>query len=212
MNKGYDRVEWGFLEGMMEKMGLATEWISLVMHCITSVSYTVSVNGFSSERFSPKGDCVKGFSALLDSAIQMGNLKGVKVCRGSPTATHLFFADDNIVFGDANEIGGLVLLDILRQYETVLGQKINLDKSQIFFSSNVSNNYCNQLVQMLRNENKNSELGARLLSQGGKEVFIKAVLQAIPTYSMSCFLLPKTLCTKLESIMSRFFVAKKLDS
>ncbi|KAK5834916.1 hypothetical protein PVK06_010596 [Gossypium arboreum] len=52
--------------------------------------------------------------------------------------------------------------------------------------------------------------GARLLSQGGKEVFIKTVLQAIPTYSMSCFLFPKTLCTKLESIMSRFWWQKSL--
>ncbi|KAA3460797.1 reverse transcriptase [Gossypium australe] len=122
MSKTYNRVEWGFLEGMIEKMGFATKWISLVMHCITSVSYTVSVNGFSSERFSSKGDYAK-----------MGNLKGVKVCRESPTVTHLFFADDSIVFGDANEIGGRVLLDILRRYETVSRQKINLDKSQIFF-------------------------------------------------------------------------------
>ncbi|KAA3482102.1 reverse transcriptase [Gossypium australe] len=48
----------------------------------------------------------------------------------------------------------------------------------------------------------------RHLSQGGKEVFIKAVLQAIPTYTMACFLLPKTLCTELDSIIAKFWWQK----
>lgn len=47
------------------------------------------------------------------------------------------------------------------------------------------------------------------ISQGRKEVFIKAVLQAIPTFPMSCFLLPKTLCEEMENIIGGFFVAKK---
>lgn len=48
----------------------------------------------------------------------------------------------------------------------------------------------------------------RFLSQGGKEVFIKAVLQAIPTYSIGCFLLPKSLCNELEAIVAKFWWQK----
>ncbi|KAH1032636.1 hypothetical protein J1N35_044810 [Gossypium stocksii] len=163
MNKAYDRVEWGFLEGMMKHMGFASEWISLIKHCFSSVSYIVNFNGSSSEKFFPQrglrqGDplspylfliCTEGFSALLNSAAQTGKLRGVKVCRESPVVNHLFFADDSIIFGDANEIGGRVLIDILKRYENVSEQKINLDKSQIFFSSNVSDISCSRLVQML---------------------------------------------------------------
>lgn len=35
---------------------------------------------------------------------------------------------------------------------------------------------------------------SRVLSQGEKEIFIKLVLQSLPTYAMSCFLMPKTFC------------------
>ncbi|KAL1143456.1 hypothetical protein V6Z11_A11G161800 [Gossypium hirsutum] len=45
----------------------------------------------------------------------------------------------------------------------------------------------------------------RYLSIGGNGVFIKSVLQAIPLYVMQCFLMPKSLCRKLEVIMNKFW-------
>ena len=41
----------------------------------------------------------------------------------------------------------------------------------------------------------------KLLSMGGKKVLIKAVAQAILTYTISCFQLPKGLCDDLEKLM-----------
>lgn len=52
---------------------------------------------------------------------------------------------------------------------------------------------------------------AKLLSQGDKEVLIKAVALSIPTYTMSCFKLPSTLCYELENLMAKFWWDQKKD-
>lgn len=44
----------------------------------------------------------------------------------------------------------------------------------------------------------------KYLSQGGKKIFIKVILQAIPTYTIACFLLLRTLCDDIENIIAKF--------
>ena len=45
----------------------------------------------------------------------------------------------------------------------------------------------------------------KLLSVGGREILIKVVAQVVPTNTMSCFQLPKTLCDDLESMTRNFW-------
>ena len=45
----------------------------------------------------------------------------------------------------------------------------------------------------------------RLVSWAGREVLIKAVAQAIPTYAMSVFKLPTNLCHMIQSTINRFW-------
>lgn len=50
---------------------------------------------------------------------------------------------------------------------------------------------------------------SKLLSKAGKFVLVKAVAQAIPTYSMSVFKLPKGVCCKFQSKVAKFWWGKK---
>jgi hypothetical protein len=45
----------------------------------------------------------------------------------------------------------------------------------------------------------------RPLSRAGKEVFLKSVAQAIPTYVMSCFQLPSNICDNIRKPIANFW-------
>ena len=45
----------------------------------------------------------------------------------------------------------------------------------------------------------------KLLSKVGKEILIKAVAQTIPTYTMSCFKVPDSLCDEMTSLIRNFW-------
>lgn len=45
MSNAYDRLEWGFLEAAMTKLGFENRWINLVMMCVRTAQFSVLVNG-----------------------------------------------------------------------------------------------------------------------------------------------------------------------
>ena len=234
----------------MKKLGFHDSWICLITRCITYVSYSVLINGVAFGNIIPSRDlrqgdplspylfllCADGFSSLIIKAVRNQMLSGLSIYRGCPKITHLFFADDSLLFCKANSQECQQLIEILCLYEAASGQKINADKSSVFYSANTLEEKKNEILEILgpmqdsrygkylglpsiigksKNEvfakikervgRKLAGWKEKILSIGGRETLIKAVVQAIPTYAMSCFQLPKGLCDDIEGMMKRFW-------
>ena len=122
------------------------------MQCVTSVSFSIKVNGELTEVFRPTRGirqrdpispylfllCLGGLSCLLNSIGPMHLSRGIRVGIHSPWVLHLLFVDDCIVFSEATHGGASRLMEILSMYDRRSGQMINRDKSAIFFSGNCS--------------------------------------------------------------------------
>jgi len=82
-----------------------------------------------------------------------------------------------------------------QRYESYLGLPALVGQSRISTFNYIKSRIWNQLTGWKEN----------FLSHAGKEILIKAVLQAIPTYTMSVFRLPTTLCREINMLMSKFW-------
>jgi hypothetical protein len=68
----------------------------------------------------------KGLSVLFTKTIDQGVIKGLQINPHAPKVHHLFFADDNFLFGEDSTMEFQIFKAILNIYEQVFGQRINL--------------------------------------------------------------------------------------
>jgi hypothetical protein len=257
MAKAYDRVEWSFLQKTLETMGFSKKLTDTIMRCVSSVSFSILLNGNPTIPFKPQmglrqGDplspylfiiCANVFSGLITKAQMNSEIHGVKVANGAPAISQLLFTDDSLLFCRATTKEAATIGNIIEDYQEASGQLVNMDKSEIMFSKKVPpDNKTNigQILPMNMVEHFSKYLGmptqmgrskkqvfsyiqdrvwkkikgwkAHHLSFAGRSTLIKAVAQAIPTYIMSCFLLPKELCNHIERMVCRFWWGSNTDT
>lgn len=112
MSKAYDRLEWTFLQWIMEKMGFHPRWVSWILECIRLVTYFVLING------KPKGHvvptrgirqwdplspylfllCSEGLNGCIEQVVYGMHIEGFSLCKNGPKISQLLYVDDSLLF------------------------------------------------------------------------------------------------------------------
>ncbi|KAM0978101.1 hypothetical protein ACFX2C_014109 [Malus domestica] len=79
--------------------------------------------------------CAEGLSAVLRKREEQGSLHGIRVTPNGMQISHLFFADDAVIFCKATEVEVRVILEVLQCYVAASGQIINREKSSLYFGN-----------------------------------------------------------------------------
>ena len=124
------------------------------MATVKTVSYSILVNGEPRGNIQPTRGirqedplspylfllCSEGLNGLLQQSMVVGDLRGFSLCKYGPQISHLFFADDSLIFCWAKMGDVQTIQTILSMYEKASGQKVNGQKTNLFFGKSVSDN------------------------------------------------------------------------
>lgn len=136
MSKAYDRVHWDFLLRILRAYGFTDRWLHVVHQCISTVSFKALINGKTSEKFYPRcvirqGNplspflflfCMDILSRMLSLQEALGEFHGIKIARRAPTISHLFFADDAMLFFKTSPQAFSSIVNTLSRFCRISGQ------------------------------------------------------------------------------------------
>jgi hypothetical protein len=143
LSKAYDKLSWEFIWRTLSEIKLPECLVNLIMHAVTSVETNVKWNGARAEYFRPQrgirqGDpispylfvlCMDKLSHLIMHVVNVGDWRGIKAGRNGPMVSHLMFADDLLLFGEASENQMNCVMQILDTFCKLSGQEVSQAKT-----------------------------------------------------------------------------------
>ena len=164
IEKVYDHVNWEFLMFLLQQCGFPKKWRRWIWSCISTIKFSILINGclfdfFGSSRGLRQGDPLSHFlfdivmealSRMLVATTVVGQFLGFTVGNATGSlimVSHLLFADDTLVFSDADNNHIIALRGILSRLEEMLGLKINLGEFEVVPLGDVPN--LHELVEIL---------------------------------------------------------------
>ncbi|XP_057982221.1 uncharacterized mitochondrial protein AtMg01250-like [Malania oleifera] len=146
LKKAYDSISWSFLRDKMVNLNFPDQMIVWVMECVTTTSFSISLNGrlngfFKGRKGLRQGDplspllfviCLEYLSRLLKSLEDKFRFKFHPKCE-ELKITHLVFADD-LMFSKGDAISVKFLMDCLNEFSQCSRLTANNLKSNLYQS------------------------------------------------------------------------------
>ncbi|KAL7214682.1 hypothetical protein ACSBR1_026965 [Camellia fascicularis] len=134
----------------------------LVMSCVTTVQSAILWNGEVLEDFAlgkglRQGDplspylfvlCMERLSNMICHKAAFKTWNGISLSRGGLCITHLFFADDLLLFASENPTSYETIMETLNEFSDISGLQINTHKFKMFVSPNVNCSYARTLSSL----------------------------------------------------------------
>ncbi|KAJ0442317.1 putative RNA-directed DNA polymerase [Helianthus annuus] len=147
VQKAYDTVDWDFLRAILLGFGFHQKMVGWIMSCVTSASYSISINGeihgyFKGQRGLRQGDPISPYlftlvmevltSILQHAAATSSVFRFHNNCKRQKIM-NLCFADDLFLFARADFHSVKIIMDSLNSFRDMSGLVPSLSKSSSFF-------------------------------------------------------------------------------
>lgn len=250
ITKTFDTISSKFILEMLTLFNFPPEWINLFNSIFNSFTYTPIINGKKLASFKPQrgirqGDPISPYLFIL--AMEFLNhsiLHEINNKHWSPFSfkhnneninfSHLFFADDILLFAKANKTNLSSIQSCLKKFSDHSNLSINLEKSKIWFSKIVPNdfkNYVESTLSITTSTSLGNYLGLPLkptykksdflfilnnlmtklqgwkrntLSMAGRIQLINSTLSSISTHAMQSFSIPISIQNKIDALNRNF--------
>ncbi|XP_074291291.1 uncharacterized protein LOC141618069 [Silene latifolia] len=141
LQKAYDPVKWAFVENLLVELNFPPEFKAMLMQCITTTTYSLSVNGemfgyFQGKRGLRQGDplspllftlCMEYLTRTLQYATSKYDFMFHPMCK-KQRLTSLMFADDVVLFSKGDATSMMLLLQSFATFSNATGLRL---KSEI---------------------------------------------------------------------------------
>jgi hypothetical protein len=89
---------------------------------------------------------MESLSQVIIKEVDDGHWNPVRLSKNGPPLSHLFFADDVLLFAKATNSQALNIASTLNRFASCSGLKVNVAKSKVFFSSSTKRGKMNSIV------------------------------------------------------------------